>query len=221
MGHRRLRNLGTASAFLAGIALVAAAVAIPTLLLLRADDQTLDRWARVGEAAGIVGVFFSGVAFIGIAFALVIQQRELLNHRSELDILREEQRRNSEVSLRQLHMDIIKMAISDRHLLSVWPATAARSSRRKKDQYCNLILNLQKVAYETGTIELTELRGALRHLMGSRDMQSFWRRTRTARLAVTEGDPGEDLFTAEVDAAFNTTSEPPSPLSRLRAFLGR
>ncbi|MDP9841696.1 hypothetical protein [Streptosporangium lutulentum] len=38
----------------------------------------------------------------------------------------------------------------------------------KKDHYCNLILNLQKIAYETGTIEPAELRGALGHLVESR-----------------------------------------------------
>lgn len=209
MGRRRFRNAGITVALLVGVVLVAATVIIPTMLLLRADDEILDRWAQIGQAVAVVGVFFSGVAFIGIAFALLMQQRELINQKSELDILKEEQRRNSEVSLRQLHMDIIKMAINDRDLLSVWPATAPGATRRKKDQYCNLILNLQKVAHETGTIELNELRGALRFLMGSRDMYSFWQRARAARVAVTEGDRDEDSFTSEVDAAFDAAMPPP------------
>lgn len=217
MGRTRFRNAGIAVALLVGVALVAATVVVPILLLLGADEETLDRWARVGEAVAVVGVFFSGVAFIGIAFALLMQQRELLNQKNELDILKEQHRRNSEVSLRQLHMDIIKMAINDRDLLSVWPTTAPSATTRKKDQYCNLILNLQKVAYEAETIGITELRGALVFLMGSRDMYSFWRRARAARVAVTEGDAEEDWFTAEVDAAFRAAQ----PQSRFRRFSAR
>lgn len=80
----------------------------------------------------------------------------------------------------------------------------------KKDHYCNLILNLQKVAYETGTIELTELRGALQYLMASRDMYAFWEKARAARIVVTGGDEAEDFFTAEVDRALMGAS-PPAP----------
>jgi hypothetical protein len=61
----------------------------------------------------------------------------------------------------------------------------------KKDQYCNLILNLQKVAYETHTVELPELRGALRFLMTSRDMYLFWKKVRASRVAVTGGDSAD------------------------------
>jgi hypothetical protein len=44
----------------------------------------------------------------------------------------------------------------------------------------------------------------------SRDMYSFWKKVRTARVAVTGGDKGEDFFTSEVDRAFNAFSAPPS-----------
>jgi hypothetical protein len=54
------------------------------------------------------------------------------------------------------------MAIGDRELREVWPPIAPGVAESRKDHYCNLILNLQKVAYEAPTIELAELRGALR-----------------------------------------------------------
>ncbi len=82
----------------------------------------------------------------------------------------------------------------------------------KKDRYCNLILNLQKVAYEAHTVELAELRGALRYLMASRDMYRFWAKTRAARGAITSGDEAEDFFTVEVDMAF-ANATPPRPRS--------
>lgn len=150
VGRRWVRP-GTVTALLVGVAIVAASVALPMIMLLHSDEETLSRWSQIGQALAAVGVFFSGVAFIGIATALLMQQRELANQHEELRIVQEEQRRSSEISLRQLHMDIIKMAINDRDLLSVWPPTGQGATRGKKDQYCNLILNLQKMAYETGT----------------------------------------------------------------------
>ncbi|MDN3351878.1 DUF6082 family protein [Actinomadura sp. DC4] len=188
--------------------LVTAGVAVPVVLLLRVDDAALSRWSQVGQALEPVGVFFSGVAFIGIALTLFLQSRELQNQREELTITREEQQRNSEVALRQLHTDLIKMAISDRELREVWPPIAPGIAETKKDHYCNLILNLQKVAYEAHTIELAELRGALRYLMASRDMYRFWTKARSARGAITTGDEAEYFFTAEVDKAFADATPP-------------
>ena len=219
VARRRSYGLGITIALVAGAATVAASVIVPAIFLWYADDVTLDRWSRVGEALSVVGVFFSGIAFLAIAGTLLLQQRELANQREELTLVRQEQQRNSEISLRQLHMDIVKMAINDRDLLSVWPQPTRSLRQRKKDHYCNLILNLQKVAHETGTIELDELRGALRHLMRSRDMHSFWQRARAAHVAVTEGDDAEDLFTSEVDRAFHEADPPQVP--RLRSTVQR
>lgn len=203
---------------LMGLALVCASVIVPIALLLRTDTETLSRWSQIGQALEPVGVFFSGVAFIGIALTLFLQRRELQNQREELSITREEQQRSSEIALRQLHTDLIKMAIDDRELREVWPPIAPGVAETKKDHYCNLILNLQKVAYEAHTVELDELRGALRYLMASRDMYEFWRMARAARGTVTAGDEAEDFFTAEVDRAFSEAI-PPKPRS-LAALLG-
>jgi hypothetical protein len=182
------------------------------LLLLHTDERTLNRWSQIGQAVSPVGVFFSGIAFIGITLTLFLQRRELQNQREELSIALEEQQRGSEIALRQLHTDLIKMAIDDPELRDVWPQLAPGVEETKKDHYCNLILNLQKVAFETGTIELDELQGALVHLMASPDMYSFWAKARAARMNVTSGDEAEDLFTAEIDRAFAAAS-PPRPLS--------
>jgi len=202
------RTAAIAVALGAGFALVTASVVVPAALLIRADDRTLSRWSQVGQALEPVGVFFSGVAFIGIALTLFLQGRQLQNQREELTITREEQQRSSEIALRQLHTDLIKMAISDRELRQVWPPIGPGIAETKKDHYCNLILNLQKVAYESHTIELSELRGALQYLMTSRDMHLFWKKARATRGDVTAGDQAEDFFTAEVDRAFNASATP-------------
>ncbi len=210
MSRRWVRSVAVGMAVVLGVAAVAASLVLPVVLLLRVDDRTLDRWSKIGEAVSAVGVFFSGAAFIGIALTFFLQRRDLQNQRSQLNVALEDQRRSSEVSLRQIHTDIVKMAIDDGELLGVWPEMGPGIKETRKDHYCNLVLNLQKVAYETRTIELEELRGALRHLMTSSDIHSFWARVREARGAVTGGDEGEDFFTAEVDAAFAET-RPPDP----------
>lgn len=208
MRRRRLQFLLISACLTTGIAAVAASLLVPTLLLLRVNDEQLSRWSEIGQALSPIGIFFSGIAFIGVAAALIIQQRELQNQHDEISIAREEQSRASEVVMRQLHTDLIKMAIEDPELLTVWPDMAPGMAGSKKDQYCNLILNLQKVAYETHTIELPELRSALRFLMTSSAVYLFWKKARTARVAVTGGDTGEDFFTAEVDRAFNASRPP-------------
>ena len=187
---------------------MAASLIVPVVLLLNANDETLNRWAAIGQALSPIGVFFSGIAFIGIAVTLFLQRRELQNQREELGMTRKEQARSSEVTLRQLHADVIKMAIDDPELLAVWPPMLPGIIETRKDHYCNLILNLQKVAYEAETIELPELRGALNYLMTSHDMYLFWQKARTARIGITGGDEAEDFFTSEVDKAFEAADPP-------------
>ncbi|MFF5258745.1 DUF6082 family protein [Actinomadura viridis] len=191
-----------------GLVAVVLIVCAPIVFLLGLKGSELERWADIGQAVTPVGIFFSGIAFLGIAAALLMQGHELRNQREELAIARQEQARSSELALRQLHTDLIKMAIEDSELRSVWPAPASGHETTRKDHYCNLILNLQKVAYETRTIELQELRDALRFLMTSPDLRAFWGRTRSARVSVTESDDAEDTFTSEVDAAYADTIAP-------------
>jgi len=208
MTDRLKRTLPVVLVITAGLLFVLLCVLVPVLLLLRLDGAELARWSNIGQAISPVGVFFSGVAFLGITAALLLQGRELRNQREELTIAQEEQARSSELALRELHTDLIKMAIEDSELRSVWPAPSPGEHTTRKDHYCNLILNLQKVAYETRTIELPELRSALRFLMTSPDVRAFWSRSRQSRVSITDGDEAEDIFTAEVDAAYNDTIAP-------------
>lgn len=215
--RQRLRITFIFASLLAGAIFVAASVAVPIILLLRLDDRQLSHWSEVGQALSPIGIFFSGIAFVAIAYTLLTQHRELQNQHDELSVALEEQSRASEVAMRRLHTDLIKMAINDPELRTVWPDITPGSMSSKKDHYCNLILNLQKLAYEARTIELTELRSALGYLMTSRDMYLFWKKVHSARVQVTGGDEAEDFFTSEVDRAFSTASPPPRP-ARIRPW---
>jgi Family of unknown function (DUF6082) len=122
--RRRLQVMLIGTCLVIGIAAIAASLVVPLLLLLRLNEAQLDRWSEIGQALSPVGIFFSGIAFIGVAVALLIQQRELQNQHDEISIARDEQARASEVTMRQLHTDLIKMAIEDPELLMVWPDMA-------------------------------------------------------------------------------------------------
>jgi Family of unknown function (DUF6082) len=224
MSGEMLRKVLLIAVVSVSVLLVFASIAVPVVLLAGADERTLGRWSAIGQALTPVGVLFSGIAFVAIALTLTHQRRELQNQREELTIALDEQRRSSEIALRQQHSDLIKMAIEDPELLEVWPPLQPDVAETKKDHYCNLILNLQKVAYETGTIEAPELRGALANLMTSPDVYTFWTKARTARVAVTGTDTAEDYFTRQVDDAHRSAAPPrrTRPASRgLLAWLRR
>jgi len=192
----------------AGLIFICATVLVPVVALYLSDEETRELWALIGQAVAPIGILYSGIAILAIVITLLAQRRELQNQREELRLALEDQRRSSEIALRQLHVDLIRMAIDDPELAEVWPPIAPGVPETRKDHYCNLILNLQKVAYEAGTIEEKELKGVLRYLMQSHDMYSFWTKARRARVEITAGDPGEDYFTAQVDEAYSSVHPP-------------
>jgi hypothetical protein len=183
-----------------------ASILVPTFALAALDDPTLERWSLIGQAVAPVGVLYSGIALFAIMLTLVVQRHDLHNQRESLAVALDEQRRSSEIALRSLHVDLIKIALDDQELAEVWPPLAPGVPETRKDHYCNLILNLQKVAFEAGTIEEVELRGALAYLMRSPDMRRFWTKVRATRAEITEGDAAEDFFTTLVDEAYAAVS---------------
>ncbi|WP_322749642.1 MULTISPECIES: DUF6082 family protein [unclassified Frankia] len=195
----------------AGGLLIIATTIVPTLILLAVDQNTLNRWSLIGQAVAPVGVLYSGLALFAIILTLLLQRRDLHNQGEELAIALDEQRRSSEIALRALHVDLMKMALDDGELAEVWPPLAPGVPETRKDHYCNLILNLQKVAYEASTIEEGELRGALAYLMKSPDMYAFWTKSRATRVEITQGDYGEDYFTEMVDTAY-AAAQPPEAI---------
>lgn len=177
----------------AGAAVSIASIAGPIIALLATGEATRRRWSLIGQAMTPISIFLSALAVIAIVFAFAMQPST-----------------RSEIALRALHVDLIKMALDDQELAEVWPPLGPDVPETRKDHYCNLILNLQKVAYKASTIDESELRGALAHLMRSPDMHAFWTKARNTRVDITGGDPDEEEFTALVDAAYRSVQPPPS-----------
>lgn len=166
--------------------------------------QTSDRRFRpparrgpggAGPGAGL------GAALLAAA-VLVAQQRHLRLQRQQLAATLDQHRRSGQLALRQLHTDLIRLGLQDPELGEVWPELAPGVPETRKDHYCNLILNLQRVAYDTGLIQEAELRGVLAYLMRSPDVRAFWTKAKAARVQIVQGDEREDRFTSLVARAY-------------------
>lgn len=86
--HRKSRTWVTAGAVIVGILWLAS-----WLLLL--IDSPEDRGA-LGDMFGSVNALFSGLAFVGIIFTILLQQEELSLQRDELILTRQELQRTAE-----------------------------------------------------------------------------------------------------------------------------
>lgn len=190
-----LRMVLKSTAVTFSVVFLLASIAVPILLLLGSSDKTQERWSNIGQAMGIVGTLYSGIAFLGVGITFFLQRRQLTHQKEQIKLALDEQRRSSEISLRQLHVDLIKMEIDDPELEEVWPPLVPGVAETRKDHYCNLILNLQKVAYDAGTIQEPELRGMAQYLMTSPDIYEFWTKARSTRVQITGGDTEEDFLT--------------------------
>lgn len=208
-------------ASLAALAVITGCVTGPIILLAHADDRELNRWSAIGQALTPVGIFFSGVAFIGIALTLLLQARDLRNQNDVLDIAREDQRRATLIALRGLHTEIMKLSIDDPELRSVWPGISPDPKDERKDEYCNLILNLQRMFYELHIYTLDELRAMLRYLMKSEEIYRFWKNARETRLSIESGNEVADIFNAEVHAAFLAAERPMPKWGKAKASNAR
>ncbi|WP_433366953.1 DUF6082 family protein [Actinoplanes sp. CA-142083] len=79
------------------------------------DENTWTRWSDVGQAFGVVN---SVVAALAVA-ALIITS--VAHARSQRD-------QQTEISVRQLHVTLTRMAIDNPHLAEVWPRTTSEDS---------------------------------------------------------------------------------------------
>lgn len=168
-----------------------------------ADQQRI--WSNVGQAIGGAASLFSGLALVGLVATLWLQNKQIALQNDQVQVALADQKRGNEVALRQMHMQIIEMAINDPELGRVWPDISPGDPESRIDHYCNLVLYLQKVAFDVGTIDLAELRGALTYLMQSDSIYSFWTRSRIARLDIVVGDEEEEFFHKEVERAYEAS----------------
>ena len=175
-----------AALVLAG-AVVAAGVGIVGLVGRSGDDSTWRRWSDVGQAFGAVN---SVVAALAVA-ALVITS--MAQSRSQRD-------QQTEVSVRQLHVTLTRMAIDNPHLAEVWPRTTMEDPvAQSQHMYANLLLQHAWLQYTTGLATREEMISNFRYLFASPKVRAFWAKTANSRRSVYVEDTIEASMAAVAD----------------------
>lgn len=101
--------------------------------LQNANLNVLTRRGFVGDSFGAVSALFSALAVFGLIVTAYLQRSELAEQRRELHLQRQEMiesrrmlQRSAEATLRSLHLELLKLSISDPRLAAVWPQPGRR-----------------------------------------------------------------------------------------------
>ncbi|MEN3308181.1 MAG: hypothetical protein V7603_4383 [Micromonosporaceae bacterium] len=176
------------------IAVFLAGVGVAAALSHATNATTWNTWGNVGQTFESVNAVFSGLAFAALIVTFWIQLKELREQRLELQLQREaalssrdELWRGTEVDLRRLHVQLVKMSIDDPVLASVWPPVAPGLSAdvTKQYNYANLVLQHCRMSLELGYYSEDATRAVLAYLLSSQTVRDYWSSSRAARLAAT------------------------------------
>src|SRR5690348_6189841 len=147
-------------------------------------------WEQINEAFGVVNSVFSALALIVVGLTLWVQYRELKMQRRELheqrltaDETARALKMSAEADLRARHVELLKMAIDDPALASVWPSLGDNITPERSRQYlyANLILQHQALALRSETRNVDYIREVVRFCFTSPMLREFWGHTMAAR----------------------------------------
>ena len=157
-----LASVFTATVVVAGVGLVA-------FVGQRGNNETWRRWSDVGQAFGLVN---SVIAAVAVAVLIATSLAQSRGQRAQ----------QAEISLRQLHVTVIRMAIDNPHLAAVWPRTSSEDpGTQAQHMYVNLLLQLAWSKYTTGIATREEMISNLRFLFASPVVRNYWRETTSSR----------------------------------------
>ncbi|MDQ0940220.1 DUF6082 family protein [Streptomyces sp. V1I1] len=169
---------------------------------------------QVGDYFGGANAIFSGLAFLSLLVALLLQyqelrmqRRELADQRDELTRSREALHRNAEASMRSLHIELMRMAMDDPDLAAVWndyPDVSVEEGRQHL--YANLIYGHFVLAYDWNRYTDEELMVHARGLQASEPFRRFWEVSRGRKLDLPEGSNERRLV--EIMDAVITAARP-------------
>jgi hypothetical protein len=186
---RARRLLSWAILVLAGVtAALFVGLAASSMIADTAPDPAWAVRANVGEAFGVLNAIFSGLALVAVVVTFWMQFTELRSQRAELALQRDsliqtqaELHRSAEADLRHLHLDLVKMSISDPELAMVWPKVTSSPERHRQFQYANLILQHAWLQLKTTDYSEAELQSTLRYLFSSPILREYWITTKEFR----------------------------------------
>jgi len=138
---------------------------------------------------GAINSLFSGLALAGVIYTihlqkneLSLQRKELKLNRRELKLQREELGRTSASQLRHLHIELLKMSMTDSDLAKVWESDKSLNRvQSKQHSFVNLILSHWEMLFQQGILDENQLRTLLKEHFRKPHFQKFWVKTRDIR----------------------------------------
>lgn len=156
---RRLRGLVPVSV---GVACLALITASPALLLLAV--QLPLPWGQLGDAGqayGAASAVLSGLALLGVAVSLVIQQRQ--------------HRMTEEQTVRQRHFDLVRLTLDDMKFLNSWGFAPKVDYDPALVGFSNLILTHWLMLWRVGHVDEDTLRSNARVFFAGQVGRDHWR----------------------------------------------
>ncbi|MFK8911402.1 DUF6082 family protein [Streptomyces sp. YS-3] len=211
------------AATLVGTALVSAAALLMSGWLIdtvQRREGGLDRAesrSQIGNYFGAASAVFSGLAFLILVVALLLQyqelrmqRRELADQREELSQSRQELHRSAEADMRSLHVQLTRMAMDDPSLAAVWngfPGIPHEEARQYL--FANLTFGHLLLARQWGSYSDEELRVHARSLRSSEPYLRYWELSRDRKFALP-GDSHERKLAELIDEEIRANQGPPA-----------
>lgn len=152
---------------------VAASPAVLTRVFAEDSETELRRLSYIGQTYGAASALVASIALVGIVVSIVLQGRE--------------SRITRDHALRALHIDLLRLGISDDIYLQCWGGFASTEDNNVKRQhiYVNMILEHWRLMYELGALGERQLNQTARQLLQAAPARRFWAEARAARRAAT------------------------------------
>jgi|SRR4051794_4677469 hypothetical protein len=189
------------------VASIPAGIGLSAFLANRGAAADWNRLSDVGQSFGAISSVISGLTLAAVVIAARAQNRETRDARRELAeqrrLLAESQialSRNAAANLGMLHLEILKLAVQDDELATVWPpfVPGIPADLNRKYLYANAIYQFQFRAMQEGDYTEEQVLSALRYLFTSPLMRGYWHASRFARTSLTAGSE-EFVFAQKVD----------------------
>jgi hypothetical protein len=191
--HRRL-FLRLTRALIVLMALALIALSPLALLAINTDRVDWNRLSSIGQSYGAISAVLSAAAVGGVVITLILQ------HEQSKDTRR--------FAVREMHRELLRMAIEKPVLLEAWGRFPADQARRPElVVYTNLVLNYLVLLHETNAASLDEIRAHAKFMAEGEWAQDYWSKTAQTWRAAYPRTAGKEVVNM-IDDEFRRARTP-------------
>lgn len=148
------------------VILIVGMIALSPLALVALNNKRVDweRLSAIGQSYGAVSAILSAVAVGGVIITLVLQSEQSKDARR--------------FAIREMHRELLRMAIEKPLLLKAWGEFPARTEADPAlIVYTNMVLNYFVLLHQAGAASLEEIRAHISFLANGDWTQRYWAET--------------------------------------------